>query len=203
MKNKEFAAIGKELSSIIPNFVQKGPMMLRVPIGSILNGLYFESHSHEATLFYLWVFCLPLYVPTKHVTFNFGHRLGFSWTSTDTELLPKVVHEIKKDALPFLSRCSSLSDFLEMAKADSSRNPHTTNEIAFTLVMMDRFQQAIETFDILLQQVDRKVQWEADLGERASKLKALLSSNPVLAQEQLKRWEEETVRNLGLEDFRG
>jgi polygalacturonase len=40
-----------------------------------LRGLYFEGSSFDGKSFYVWTFVLPLFVPTKHVSFNLGKRL--------------------------------------------------------------------------------------------------------------------------------
>ena len=204
MKNKDFAELAKRLLPDLPGFAVKAPLMFIPPVKHTLRGLCFESHSHEAKLFYVWVFFLPLFVPRQHVSFEFGKRIGADLWNVDA---PNLVHELgdalKREALPFLSPIESPRD---VARAATSlrlpQNPHVQQAIAYALARAGDVNKAVAALDELVRSLDVKVPWQLEMAERANALKPQLLSDAPSAQKQLEAWEAESVRNLGLEKFR-
>ena len=204
MKKKEFETIGKQLLPILPGFVVKGDLLFMRPIGHILRAICFDR-SIDPRSFYVEVFVQPFFVPMEYVVFNFGYRLGgncHSWNADNPNLIAELRAGLKRDALPFLSQITSVSDFVKMAKSHPSGNPHTPEAIAFALARAGRNKEAIEVLDQLLGQVKLEVLWQREMADRAKSLKSQLLTDPAAAQRQLDAWEAETVKNLGLEEFR-
>jgi len=203
MKKKEFETLGRRLLPDLPGFAVKGELLFAQPIAQILRGVCFDR-SIDTRSFYVEVFVQPLFVPSKHLVFNFGRRLGGgcrSWNADAPDVIAELSAELRRDALPFLSHVESVLDFVEVAKSFSSANPHTPKAIAFALARAGQTSQAVEVLDQLLSQLDLNVAWQREIADQAKALKAKLVTNPIEAQQQLDAWEAETVHNLGLDDF--
>lgn len=204
MKKKEFEAIGKRLLHELPGFVVKGELLVIRPIGKILRGVCF-NRSINPRSFYVEIFVQPLFVPSQYIVLNFGKRLGgscHSWNADAPNLITEISTALKCEALPFLSCVESLLDFVEVAKSFSTGNPHTPRAIAFALARAGRNSEAVEVLDQLMNQINLEVPWQREMADMAKSLKTQLLSDPIAAQKQLDAWEAETIRNLGLEDFR-
>lgn len=207
MTNKDFAALGQRVLPSLPDFAIKAPLMLIPPAKHTLRGLCFESHSYEAKLFYVWVFFLPLCVPTKHVGFNLGKRIegagGGPWNADAPNLVAELSTALKREALPFLSRIESPRDLAQAAASlQQSQDPYTQQAIAYALARAGDVNKAVAALDELARLLDAKVPWQLEMAERANALKSQLLSDASGAQKQLEAWEAESVRNLGLEKFR-
>lgn len=204
MKSKDFSELAKRLLPDLPGFAVKTPLVLVPPVKHTLRGLCFESHSHEAKLFYVWVFFLPLFVPRQYVSFEFGKRIGGDRWNAEA---PDIVHELgvalKREAMPFLSPIETPRDVVQAAK--SLRLPQNANiqqAIAYALARAGDVHKAIAELDTLLAMLDSKVPWQLEMTERASALRLQLHTDVPGAQKQLEAWEAESISNLGLEKFR-
>lgn len=204
MKNKDFAALAQRLSPDLPAFAVKAPLMIIPPVGHTLRGLCFESHSHEARLFYIWVFFLPLFVPRKHLSFEFGKRIGGDrWNADAPNLVYELGAALKREALPFLSPIESPHDVAQAAASlRLPQNPHVQQAIAYALARTGEVDKAVRALDELTPMLNANIPWQLEIAERAQVLKSNLLANPADAQRQLEAWENESVKNLGLEKFR-
>lgn len=204
MKNKDFTELAKRLLPDLASFAVKAPLMFISPVKHTLRGFCFESHSHEAKLFYVWVFFQPLFIPTKHIILTFGKRINDDRWNADA---PNLVHELgdalKREALPFLSPIESPRDVAQAAKSlRLPQNPNVQQAIAYALARAGDVSKAVAALDELVRLLDVKVPWQLEMLERANALKSQLLSDVSNAQKQLEAWEVESVRNLGLEKFR-
>jgi len=203
MKNKDFASLAQRLLPNLPGFVVKAPLMFIPPVKHTLRGLCFESHSHEANLFYVWVFFQPLFVPTKHLTLTFGKRISDEpWNADASNLIHELGGALKRETLPFLSPIESPHGVAVAAKSlRLSQNPNVQETIAYALARAGDVGKAVAELDILLGMLDVKVPWQLEMAERAKLLKAELLSDAHGAQNLLATWETESARNLGLDKF--
>lgn len=204
MKNKDFTTLIQRILPNLPRFVLKVPLMLLPPMDHTLRAIYFESHSYETRLFYVWVFYLPLFVPRKHVSFEFGKRIGGNpWHADDPNLVQELGEALKREALPFLAPIKSPLDVAyAVQKLNLPQNPHIQEATAYALARAGDADKALTEIDTLLAMLDAKISWQFEIAERAHSLKSLLTSDLNGAQKQLEDWEVESIRNLGLEKFR-
>lgn len=207
MKKKDFEAIGKRLLADLPGFAVRGPVVFIAPVRGVLRGLYFEGSDFDKNSFYVNIFILPLFVPTKFMYFLFGDRLRVDgadrWKADAPNMLAQLGATIKQEALPWLSRSKSLIDITRLA--ESHPNPkdlHVQQVVAYALARSGNVKQAVDALDRLLGLLSEEVPWQHEMAERAKVLKSQLLAEPTAAQRQLDSWEIETVRNLGLEEFR-
>ena len=208
MKKKDFAALAKRLLPHLAGFTVKGPMLFIQPVKHTLRGIYFEGSSFDARSFYVWMFFMPLCVPTHHVGFNLGRRVrgvggGDRWNADAPNLLAELGAALKHEALPFLGGIESLHDVAKAATSlQTSQDPYVQEAIAYALARAGDVEQAAMALDQLVGLLDEKVPWQCEMADRARALKSQIVSNPADVQRQLAAWEAESVHNLGLEAFR-
>jgi len=207
MTRAEFVSLEKKLLPALSGFAIKGSLIFVPPVRTLLRGISFEGSSFDKASFYVNFFVMPLFVPTEHLYFNFGNRVrhrkgGDRWSREDPGLVEELGDALKQQALPFFSRATDLVSFAELAASFSSRNPHTPNAIGFALARAGRGNQAIDVLDQVLTHLDLSVAWQHTIADLSRRLKTMLIEDPEKAQGQLETWENETVRNLGLEKFR-
>jgi pentatricopeptide repeat protein len=210
MTTNQFISLEKNLLPDLPSdFAIKKRLLLIVPVKHILRGINFEGSDFDSNSFYATFFVMPLCVPSKYLTFTFGERIRHlrgadRWNSESPDELAEFKNALKQQAIPYLSRVESLGDFVGMAKSSPSfSNPHIPNNIAYSLAREGNFEQAIELFDQISKGIEEKGGWERELAEQARLLGSQLRENPAVVQRQLEALEIETLRNLGLEEFRG
>jgi hypothetical protein len=207
MKKKDFAALAKRLLPHLVGFTVKGPMLFIQPLKHTLRGIYFEGSSFDARSFYVWMFFMPLCVPTHHIGFNLGRRIrgvggGDRWNADAPNLLAELGAALKREALPFLGGIASLQDVAKAATAlQTSHDPYVQEAIAYALARTGEIEQAAMALDQLIGLLDAKVPWQCEMADRARTLKSQMVSNPADVQRQLEAWEAENIHTLGLEAF--
>jgi len=206
MKRAEFVALEEKLLPALPGYVIKGALVFIPPVQTLLRGISFEGSSFDKASFYVNFFVMPLCVPTEHLYGNFGNRVRHNgadrWNKEAPNLVDELCDALQMQAVPFLSRAKTLLDFAEMASSFSFNNPHTPKAIGFALARAGRANEAVRVLDQGLTQIDRKVPWQLAIANQSTYLRDKLIEDPAEAQRQLEAWEIETVRNLGLEEFR-
>jgi hypothetical protein len=203
---KEFVVIEKRLLPDFPGFAVKGALMFIQPLGNTLRGFHWEPSAFSKRDFYVNMFFLPLYVPTKHLHFTFGHRVGGSkrWSADSRGLENALSSEMQKE-VPFLN---SLETTKEVAKALEPLtkpnkvgyvNPHCYEAFAYALVQAGEMTAARDAINTLLNKVNLTVDWESEIASRAQLIRDKILDKPEKARELLAAWNSETIRNLKLE----
>ena len=192
MKTKDKVQLAKQLLPIMPNFTIKGSMMFIQPMGHILRGVYFENSAFDTSI-YVWVFLMPLFVPTPHIYFNFGYRIPrpnkTSWHPDSADFLDDLKKALTKN-LPFLNNINALDDFIRSLKSHNSlQNLHVQEALAYTLALKGDTTKSITTLSTLIPKFDPTSHWQLEMQERARTLKAALEKNPPEAIDLLKHWE--------------
>jgi hypothetical protein len=206
MTNRQVAALAKGLRSLASGFVVRGPLLASVPLGHVLRGIYFEGSSFSKDAFYVWAFCQPLCVPAEAISFNLGQRLkdergGERWSKTDTALLSHLGEAVGTQGLPFLGKVSSPSGAAALAeeRATVSRDPYLLQAAGYLWAAAGRIAEAQAALEALRRTVDGSVTWQQDMATRAAVLTMKFQDGS--ADEQLRVWEAETARRLGLTDL--
>jgi hypothetical protein len=203
MKTAQVRSLGKDLLPQMPGYTHKGLMLYASPLNHVLRGFYFEDSGFDPSAFYVWAFFLPLYVPTTHVSFSFGKRLGEAsgkrWNLGDSQLRDELLACIQRDGLPFLEGVKEPDDVataIHRLGADS--DPYKLEAIAYSLAMADDVAAAQQALEHLAKVLDRKIGWQAEMIDRAVQLAWQMNSDPRQAKQQLSEWEQTTVKNLGI-----
>jgi hypothetical protein len=207
MKTKEFSSLAKQLLPHVSGMIIHGPMMLAVPVGEVLRGIYFEGSDFDAKSFYVWVFWLPLYVPTERIAFNLGKRIrgrsGERWNAESAQLLENLATAIRCEALPFLGGLETPQGVVKAARlaAAESRDPYVHQALSYALAKAGETEDAVGAIDTLLGLLTPGIPWQAELGTRANLLKEKLLERIENAGAMLEGWRAESVRKLGLESI--
>jgi hypothetical protein len=106
-----------------------------------------ESHSFSRTRIYIWAFALPLFVPTNHVYFTYGDRVGHFWEGVTPELVDAVAAD-----LPTLRELATLDGVIQRSERPDINIHHAELHLCAALIQgkRDRFErlaQAIEAWD--------------------------------------------------------
>jgi hypothetical protein len=208
MKKNALTSLVEQLNPHLPEVRVKLPMIVFPPFREILKALYFEHSVSDKDRFYLWVFFIPLCVPTQHVTLSLGRRIGGKdqrWDFKDPRLVEKIALSIKSDALPFLKCVQEPHEAARFALSvgGAAKSPFAQQANAYLLVQAGETNEAFKSLDELLDLLnvaeEFDVPWPREMVARAQRLKALLHKIPAAAVAQLQDWESESVHNLGLE----
>ena len=159
MRKRDVLKLERELSKFVPELSIAGSLLALSPKKPVLRAVAFDSSAFDQTSFSATAFLLPLCVPTEHLYFNFGYRVrhprgGDRWNMSSPDLFNELSQALRRQALPFLSRVTSLLDFVEAAKSFSKANPHTLRAIAYSLAGAHRFAEAIDVLEELVKQLD-------------------------------------------------
>lgn len=220
MKKKEFEKIGNQILANLPGFAVKGELLLMQPLGHMLRGVCF-NRSINPRSFYVEIFLQPLFVPLQHIAFNIGWRLRKqdgkfeSWDADAPNLIEDLIESLKHEMLPFFSRIYTFQDMaiaigsihkikgpVPKLIVGTSRDSYVLQAFAFALAFGGEVEQACNALDRLLGLLNVKIPWQLEMANRAQMMKSLLISNPAVARNQLENWENETIHNLGLENYR-
>jgi len=204
MKKKEFEALCRNFLPSLPGFQCKG-WLLFMPPDHLLRGFCCDGSGFDKTKFTVWVFALPLYVPTTHVYFLFGHRLKDDrgceiwWDLNDSKCAQDLLARIQTQGLPFLDRIDSLARLLEIAiKLPAAQTARKWETIAYSSLMMDDYAGTRDNLDRLVAVLDTTVPWQAEMMDHAVQLKQKLCNDGSQAKQLLLQWEQGSLRSLGL-----
>lgn len=204
MTKKEFIALEKRLLPSFPGFTISGRLTFISPVGHTLRGFNFEPSGFDKRGLYLTMLFLPLCIPRKHLSMEFGKSLrGTGWNADDPSLESKLV-AVMQNEVPFLKSLRTPRDVLEAVKSvkRTFKDPYKYEAIAYMLIRTGEVTEGIGALDELLNLLDPAISWQSEMADRARALLSLLVQSPSDAQNQLGSWEAESVRNLGLEAFR-
>lgn len=205
MKKKQFESLWKGLLPDLPGFTCKGKLLYAEPVEHLLQGFCGDDSSFDPTIFTVWAFALPLYVPTEYVYFHPGNRLSDErgrekwWNIQEPDLADKVLSSIKQEGLPFLDRIREpIQVATYMQQSPGNALPRSLEIIAYSLAMAGDFAGAEQTLDRLMNAIDTKILWQVEVLDRAKLLAGKLNNDPQEAKQQLLEWEQLSVKNLGL-----
>jgi hypothetical protein len=205
MNKKELSAIAKRLQVVAPHLLAKEKLLFIHPIQSVLRGVYLDR-SGDPQRFYAWAFLQVLCVPSDHLYFNLGWRLGggsHAWNASDPVEIERLEMVIVREALPFLDPIITPRDAALAAKRMGGSADHASlRAIAYAFARHGDTAQAVRELDryVALGEGDSR-DWVRARDQEAKDLKLKLLSDPVGAREQLQKWEAATIRALGLERF--
>lgn len=207
MKKKLFESVCKKMLPKLPGFCCNGWLLYVQPTNQILRGFCCDDSGFDPTIFAVWVFYLPLYVPTKYVHFGMGKRLADEkgrdkwWNINDHNVGSELLQVIQAQGIPYLS---GVEEPLGLATATKlyhpeSKNPYIMEAIAYSLVMGGDYVSGRRALDMLLTVLNPTVVWQYEMMKRAEELRNRLNRNSEDARSLLTEWERQSRTNLGLE----
>lgn len=211
---KARALIRRYLLPSLRNFSVKNKLLYVIPVHHILRGYYLEDSGFDPLSFNCWAFVQPLYVPSEHLVFNMGGRLGTLeggqeqwWKLTDENeetVMADVLRLILQSGEP---RYAGITGPRTLA-TDLVAHPHepgshyTREALAYSWVLAGEWSRAtdgLQQLDAGLRRDTRKVEWVMKLNERARLIRAALKNDRDHAQSILRGWSEQTASALRVE----
>jgi hypothetical protein len=176
-----------------------------MPPDHLLRGFCCDDSGFDKTKFTVWVFALPLYVPTTHIHFLFRHRLRDErsceiwWDLNDSQCAGELLTRIQTRGLPFLDRIDSPTRLVEIAgELPAAQAARKWEAIAYSSLLMDDYAGARDGLDRLVAVLDTTVPWQAEMMDRAMQLREKLGNNGSEAKQLLLEWEQGSLQSLGL-----
>ena len=211
MTSKQFSAIARKVSHLLPDYVVKGALLFKTTPDAVLVGLNFDGSSRDPKLFRGNALFLPMFVPTEMVHSNYSKRISpkiGQWDADDPNLIDCLTKTVRSDAIPFLNAVSTLpgmADFMRTMVVPNVQgyvNPHCQEALAYTLVKLKDVGGAMA----MLHQIQKNLSkptapWELALKARVQVIEEKLLPNPEAALTQLETWKVETICKLGLENY--
>lgn len=206
MITPKLIALEKQLSRALPGFRVKKTLMALLPVRQILRGVWFDRSAYDEISFSVTAFVMPLCVSSKHLAFNFGERVrhrdgGDRWSIEMSELGTDLCTALKQQAVPFLAKGETLEGFIDIARLNAP-TARTSESLGYALARVGETGRAIDVFNQLIPTLNLDIAWQRHLADQVHAFSVKLIKHPQGAQEQLAACEEETIRNLGLEEFR-
>lgn len=149
---------------------------------------------------------MPTCVPSEYLHLTFGNRIRRlgqrdDWSLTRPGLVPDLLRDIHAYALPFFARAHSYRAAVDVI-ADYAGNPHARKAMAFLLARVGEIDQAVEMIDSYVPRLNLESHWQKEIFDTSTTLRDLLVKNPEAAHRQLLAWEDYTLKQLKLEQFR-
>jgi hypothetical protein len=202
MTKKQFSGIGIELVRDHPQFAVAGPLVYEKPPVHILRGLCFESSGFSKTDFYVWVFAMPLYIPTDHISFTLGERLtnrgNQGWKLGTETLSMDLARAFREQALPWLSNRNDLSDCVRALSLLANNDPNRAIARALGLFTLGRTVEGMQALDDLMPSIQTESKWQLEILNKANLIKGLALESEQKVHQQLSNWENQTLVQLGL-----
>ena len=191
--------------------VSRGVVCKR-PLIPILRGFAFDDSEFDTEIVYVWVFVLPLYVPTKHLTFTFGHRLenrtgllksSDRWrlsATPDPAEITSMLDAMRSKGTRFLDSLSdpqSLIDHLTPATRLVG-NIFVKEAIAYSFARVGKLDEARRRLEDLCRSVKQSDPWRHIAGN-AAQLLAAVNAGQDETDAQLEAWIAESLQTLHME----
>jgi hypothetical protein len=208
--------IKSHLLSSFKSFACTGRMMFLEPRGSVLCGIYFEDSSFNQTTLYVWVFVQPLYVPSEHVHFTFGHRLinraegglaNESWnlgseSEYDEHQIQSLANAIRGDAIPYIKRLETPQDIANNLSESTGllNNVFVREAVAYSRAKIGEYANAKKELEALMYSVDPDDPWYS-IKTRAQELLTGINGGSKSVSDLFEKWEHETAVHLHLPHY--
>jgi hypothetical protein len=162
VKATEWTTLSGPLAAALPDFeqVKKGFIQRHEWVAACF---YADSSSYSGSAFYLEAFALPLFVPSDHLYFNYGGRVGAKWEDVTDDLLRAV-----EASLPRLNQLATLDGLLGCAVRPHVDLHHTEVHFCVALIRGD-----VESFHRLGDEIgtwNEEQTWERPIIDRCATL---------------------------------
>lgn len=200
----------KRLLPSLAGFDVSRTVLYRQPVSPVLRGFAFEDSGFDGNVVYVWVFVLPLYVPSKHLTFTLGHRLenrkglfqkSGRWVlddPPDDAEINSMLKAMQTRGIPYLDRLDTPQDLVEHLTMATKLfgNVFVEQAIAFSLAKLGKLEAARSKLESLKRTVKPTDPWH-HVASTACQLVAAIDRGTTEAL--LEEWTNESLHNLRLD----
>lgn len=216
MKGREFERLVKpHLEEWLPGYSIRGALIFKTPIQGLLRCCIWQTSGFSADRGDLVVFVQPLYIPDGSLALTDGNRFNpptKTWIADANNPaqfladLPAALASGKADMHEGLPDLPAYIRFLEAKRARprAHLNSHLAERLAYTLVIVGRYDEAIPLLQDVVDQTAEdppKPAWPHVVAARCALMRDLIRQDPALALEQLRQYRRETLAALDLEKW--
>jgi hypothetical protein len=222
MKAIQFQRLTQQyLLPTLPGFAAKGALVYATPLDYLLRGFYFEPSGSDPSSFYVWTFIQPLYVPTRHIYFTFGRRLGKGWPLDEKEadgsrsngqhyqagmasIMVQVLRTIEAEGLPFIGNIEHPVDLAYQTSRVTDapdEDPYVVEAVIYSYILAGEYGRAREKYARLkrsLSSLENGLVWAREIAQRAAQVMDNLPRHPDNTVALLDMWTRQTARDLRL-----
>jgi hypothetical protein len=186
---------------------------LQAPTRWLATGLL-ADFAREGLPFTVSIVAVPLYKPTQHMYYSYSTRLrsgaggwGFQVPSTDAET-DAVAHQLVEalstpQARDFLSSSTTPAGFAAMVFASSAHRStigeDEAERLGYSLLLAGRRDEAEQLIRYAAAIDHEDIDWQRQIGDRATTILALLDRSPDAAVAQLDAWAQASADAIGIE----
>jgi hypothetical protein len=187
---------------ILPNFSgfeYHKNIMFKAPISEVLSGFCFEKIKDHI---YLWQFFQPTFVPTKHIYFTFGERLGtnkkrYPIDQLNIESTVEVLNKEISTKLFFVESLCKASEFYNFF-VHGNNSFEKFQDLVFTSCYLDN-SECSSMLNELIKIIETSDNVDAEwMKELLKNSKQLYYSNNVQRKLLFAEWRNFTLNELGL-----
>lgn len=185
-------------------FVRKMSVFKRADDG-ILTGYCFDR-APKRQHFYIWAFCLPLYVPQDVLNLQFGQRIGggsASWyLDPSGSNVPDILPLLQSKEACEITSIDTPSAFLQRFEKDAlcaKPNSHTQEAVAYSYAKVSKLAECVQILRLLLDRfspVDYTRDWQVAQVARARAMLQAIERDCNTVNNLLCEWEMTSRRNL-------
>jgi hypothetical protein len=196
------------LLPFLPGFTHKRRLLYKTPVGEILQAFIIDSSGHTKDKVVVHCFVLPLYVPDKYVSLNFGFRMrdprtnSEAWDLNDIDVaLHHMATAMQREGVRFLDPVHTPGDFVAYAARtwEGVRTEHMLESLGYSQIRIGAYHDATKSLTEGQAQLDRSVDWQRETSDRLHLMLQYLSSGAFdRAQLQLESWRRYTMTALGV-----
>jgi hypothetical protein len=208
MDKKAVRKLWSRINQSYPEYRLTNRLLVRIPLGSILSGVLFDSSAFSKEMFYIDLFVQPLYVPSDHLVLNFGLRAPGQWDYKEPiiqELANRVSLMIRDQASAFHQTFGTPELFYRNIPAKFSlKDIYLHQALVFTAVHLgkiDEAQRHFETLHKLVTNTDPKIPWPRAVLKETECLVNEATRDSSRARDRLRQFEADTLKNLKLDDL--
>jgi hypothetical protein len=125
--------------------------------------IYAETSAFSSETFYIEAFALPLFIPSTHLYFDYGFRIGTSWQDVSPRLAAAV-----RASRHRLSEIASLSGLHAAASYPESNIHHAEVRLGIDLLTGDT--DAFQITREIVQRWEISIEWEREVLDRCQTL---------------------------------
>lgn len=165
------------------------------PVGWVVQGLVPEESADDPSSFYLWLFRMPLYVPSDVIDLSWSERFGGG--STRFDLSSDSARRAVSEAAAIVEKEMDRSDIV-LDPPGGADNVRMQEARAYGLLLQGRDEAAVEVLGRVLR-YQPKYEWEEELISRSEEMKRhLVEGQRDEALNSLEKWRDETMAALGI-----
>ena len=205
MKKHQFHKLCEGLTVHLPGFTVGGWLLIQAIDHGILRGFSCDPSEFDPDKFALVAFALPLFVPTRHVHFNFGFRLKDAgnrdrwWSLAESDLVTALLETIRSQGLPFLAGYNTPGQFANsFQKSGNEVDPYLREAVGFSHANHGDFSAALASLASLAGSLEAGIPWHAPIRSRVDLLADRIKTSQATVRHQLDATIVESRLNLGL-----